>query len=115
MDVFYDGEEAPKKTAEEWVHKNDKEAVGHPDGTFSKQDRRLLWGSRDLDLHEARHYYYDEHPVKYDRLSTTKKNVDRDFVFTANKFSVGPHPARLDIPIKGADTQDLRASVAVEP
>ncbi|KAF9945693.1 hypothetical protein BGZ72_001102 [Mortierella alpina] len=115
MDIFYDGEEAPKTTAEEWVLQNDNEGVGHPAGIFSKQDRRLLWGSRDVNLHDARQHYYDEHPVKYDQLSTTKINVDPDFVFTANTFSVGPHPARLDIPIKGADTQDLRAGVAIEP
>jgi len=91
MDVFYRAE--AKKKAKEWVDKNDAEAVG-PNGHFSKQDRRLLWGSRDLDLEAAREYYYDSNE-KYNRLSNIKKTVDPNFVFTANKFAVGPHPLRL--------------------
>ncbi|KAF9562030.1 hypothetical protein EC968_005409 [Mortierella alpina] len=112
MDVFH--EEEAVRAAKEWVARNDSEGVGHADGKFSKQDRRLLWASRDFDLEAARKYYFEDE-TKYGRLSATKLKVDKDFIFTANKFAVGPHPARLNIPIKGVGMEDPRAGVAVEP
>ncbi|KAF9553284.1 hypothetical protein EC968_010570, partial [Mortierella alpina] len=59
MDVFHEEGAEPKKAAEEWVRTNDSEGVGHAGGKYSKQDRRLLWGSRDFDLHEARDHYFE--------------------------------------------------------
>ena len=51
MDVFYDGgnDVEVKAKAKAWVDKNDEEGVGE-NGIFSKEDRRLLWGSRGTDL-----------------------------------------------------------------
>ena len=91
MDVFYDPKKSSraKKTAEEWVEKNDEEGVGK-NGKYSKEDRRLLWGSRDTDLPAARAHYYDSEE-KYQTLVQTKKKVDPGLIFTANKFAVGDH------------------------
>lgn len=92
MDVFYDPTKGPKvkKTAQEWVETNDREGVGSKKGKYSKEDRRLLWGSRDTDLPAAREHYYDSE-AKYERLVRTKKKVDPKLVFTANRFAVGDY------------------------
>ncbi|KAG0251566.1 hypothetical protein BG011_007522 [Mortierella polycephala] len=74
-----------KAVALAWVEKNDLEGVTQK--KFSNQDRRMMWGSHDQDLVAARTFYYDEEP--------TKQQLDPNFIFTANKFSIGPHPARL--------------------
>lgn len=85
-----------EKTARAWVHKNDREGVGHPGAVFSVQDRRVLWGSYDLDLPAARKYYFDqETSEKYDRLSRIKKMYDPCHVFTPNKFCIGPLPVQV--------------------
>lgn len=91
MDVFYDEKKDPtaKARAQEWVEKNDEEGVGE-NGKFSKQDRRLLWGSRDTDLPAAHAHYYDSE-AKYQTLVQTKKTVDPNLVFTANRFAVGDY------------------------
>jgi hypothetical protein len=91
MDVFYDGkgDATAKARALEWVEKNDKEGVGK-NGKYSKEDRRLLWGSRDTDLPAARAHYYDSE-AKYQALAQTKKKVDPNLVFTANRFAVGDY------------------------
>ncbi|KAG0084379.1 hypothetical protein BGZ93_001267, partial [Podila epicladia] len=65
--------EDAENIAKAWVYKNDSEGVGHPKAKFSTQDRRVLWGSYDLDLPAARKYYFDQEPEKYDRLSGIKK------------------------------------------
>ncbi|KAF9981396.1 hypothetical protein BGZ75_007345 [Mortierella antarctica] len=93
-----------EKTAKAWVHKNDSEGVGHPEATFSTQDRRVLWGSYDLDLPAARKYYFDQEPEKYDRLSGIKKAYDPSHVFTPNKFCIGPLPDHVQ------DAETLRGA-----
>ncbi|KAI9781325.1 MAG: hypothetical protein M1816_002422 [Peltula sp. TS41687] len=108
LDCFYDdGITGTKETAEEWHRVNDAEGVG-PNGKFSKEDRRLLWGnflvsslfswasltdlfsgshgSFDLDASWS-HYYEDR--AKYDRLRKTRSLADPDGVFTPNTFCVG--------------------------
>ncbi|KDR72759.1 hypothetical protein GALMADRAFT_126419 [Galerina marginata CBS 339.88] len=92
MDVFYDTKKNPtaKETAREWVEKNDAEGVGSENGKYSKEDRRLLWGSRDTDLPAAHAHYYDSE-AKYQALVKTKKKVDPKLIFTANKFAVGDY------------------------
>jgi hypothetical protein len=89
MDVFYDGKNYPsaKAKAQEWVETNDNEAVGK-NGKYSKEDRRLLWGSRDTDLPAAHAHYYDSE-AKYQTLVRTKEKFDPNLVFTANRFAVG--------------------------
>ena len=91
MDVFYDAtkDAGAMARAQEWVETNDKEGVGM-NGKYSKEDRRLLWGSRDTDLPAAHVHYYDSN-VKYEKLVQTKKKVDPSLVFTANKFAVGDY------------------------
>ncbi|KAK3836907.1 MAG: hypothetical protein J3R72DRAFT_512968 [Linnemannia gamsii] len=84
-----------EKIAKAWVHKNDSEGVGHPKAKFSTQDRRVLWGSYDLDLPAARKYYFDQEPEKYNRLSGIKKMFDPSHVFTPNKFCIGPLPTHV--------------------
>ncbi|KAF9271818.1 hypothetical protein BGZ74_005620, partial [Mortierella antarctica] len=82
-----------KKAAKEWVEKNDKEGI--VEQRFTKEDRRLFWGAYDQDLVAARKFYYDQEPHKYDELSALKQQLDPNCIFTANKFSIGPHPPRL--------------------
>ncbi|KAF9126512.1 hypothetical protein BGX30_015215 [Mortierella sp. GBA39] len=97
LSVSYDITESAdaEKTAEAWVSRNDSEGVGHPGAKFCAQDRRILWGSYDLDLPAAREFYFDQEPEKYERVSAIKKLYDPNHVFTANKFCVGPLPARI--------------------
>ncbi|ORZ14968.1 hypothetical protein BCR41DRAFT_337030 [Lobosporangium transversale] len=96
LDAFYNKDyPASKAAAEAWVNQNDQESVGHHDAKFSEQDRRLLWGSHNLNLPEHREQYYDEHPTKYDRISEIKQKYDPELIFTANAFAVGPLPERV--------------------
>ncbi|KAG0215331.1 hypothetical protein BGX28_000071, partial [Mortierella sp. GBA30] len=95
MDCFYDGSQAAKQTAEEWQQVNDKE-VGHAESRFCKEDRRLLWGSHDLNLDPVHEYYYDNNPTKYNRLHEIKNKVDPYGVFTPNGFCVGASPVTRD-------------------
>ncbi|KAF9560518.1 hypothetical protein EC968_006136 [Mortierella alpina] len=88
--------EKVRQVAEAWALKNDKEGV--TDRKFTTQDRRLMWGSHDHDLVEAKAFYF-ETQAQYNELSELKKEMDPYCVFTANKFSVGPHPERLNIPM----------------
>jgi hypothetical protein len=86
LDCFYEGPEA-KKEAERWHKINDEEGIG-PKGIFSKQDRRVLWGSYgDFDLDKSWSFYYEDRE-KYDRLKKVRSRVDPDGVFTPNTFAV---------------------------
>lgn len=85
MDCFY----APgyRATAEDWVTINDQQAIG-PNGVFSKDDRRMLWGScGSFNLDECWHNYYDDRE-KYEKLKKVRKLADPDGVFTPNTFAV---------------------------
>ncbi|KAF9934564.1 hypothetical protein BGZ67_003792 [Mortierella alpina] len=84
--------EGVRRLAEQWALKNDKEGV--TDGIFTTQDRRLMWGSHDHDLVAAKAFYF-ETEAQYKELSDLKVEMDPHSVFTANRFSVGPHPDRL--------------------
>ncbi|KAI0396311.1 hypothetical protein F5Y17DRAFT_465189 [Xylariaceae sp. FL0594] len=85
MDCFHDPE--TKVRAQDWQKVNDEEGVG-PNGKFSKQDRRLLWGSYgDWDLDKAWALYYDDRAT-YDRLRRARKAADPHGVFTPNPFCV---------------------------
>ena len=86
LDAFYNGEDA-LKTATKWHNKNEAEGIG-PKGIFSKQDRRVLWGSfGEFDLDAVWPTYY-ETKEKYERLRATRRKADPDGVFTPNTFSV---------------------------
>ncbi len=85
LDCFYGP--GGKENAEEWHALNDAEGVG-PDGKFSTQDRRLLWGSfGNYDLDASWSYYYEDRE-KYERLQKARKLADPDGVFTPNTFCV---------------------------
>jgi hypothetical protein len=85
LDCFH--KDTEKQRADDWQKVNDEEGVG-PNGIFSKQDRRLLWGSYgSFDLNESWKFYY-ENEEKYERLQEVRKRVDPDGVFTPNTFSV---------------------------
>ncbi|KAJ0116619.1 fad binding domain-containing protein [Diaporthe amygdali] len=76
-----------KDDAEQWAQTNDVQGIG-PDGIFSKQDRRVLWGSYgSFDLDASWQFYYDDR-AKYERLMEARKIADPDGTFTPNTFSV---------------------------
>ena len=80
-DAFYDAK--GEENAKAWQDENDKGALIH----FSKQDRRLLWGSYgDWDMKKVWQHYYDE--PTYRRLQQIRKQADPKGVFTANPFCV---------------------------
>ncbi|KAF7329322.1 FAD-binding PCMH-type domain-containing protein [Mycena kentingensis (nom. inval.)] len=73
--------------AEAWEARNDREAIG-PNGIYSKQDRRVLWGSYgSFDLDSVWETYYDDRE-KYERLMRARKLADPYGTFTPNTFSV---------------------------
>ena len=79
-DVFY---ENTKEAAEKWQAENDKGAVKY----FSKEDRRVLWGSYgDWDMKNVWPLYYD--PDTYRKLKKIRQTYDPRGTFTANPFCV---------------------------
>ncbi|RIA82767.1 hypothetical protein C1645_787632 [Glomus cerebriforme] len=89
LDAFYYSYQ--QDVAKNWVKKNDDEGVGNSDARFCEDDRRVLWGSHDLDLSAAHRYYYDSEE-KYDRLCNIKQTFDPSGVFTPNRFCIGLEP-----------------------
>ncbi|KAH8734221.1 hypothetical protein BGZ61DRAFT_442295 [Ilyonectria robusta] len=89
LDCFHNADEQSKKYAEAWQSKNDLVMVG-PTSSFSKQDRRLLWGSYgdwDMGKQEIWKAYYDD-ADKYQRLGKARGTADPNGTFTANPFAV---------------------------
>jgi hypothetical protein len=85
IDCFH--ESLSKRTADAWQAENDKLFVG-PNSCFSKQDKRVLWGSYgEFDLHKVRSAYYDNE-AKYRHLQQVRAKADPDGTFTANPFAV---------------------------
>ena len=85
LDCFH--KDSQKSRAEDWEKVNDEEGIG-PNGIFSKQDRRLLWGSYgSYDLDASWEYYYEDR-AKYERLQKVRQRVDPDGIFTPNTFAV---------------------------
>ncbi|KAF9273039.1 hypothetical protein BGZ68_001882, partial [Mortierella alpina] len=96
LDCFHREYRSARKTAKAWQKENDK-CVGRADAKFSKEDRRVLWGSHDLNLDQEHDHYFDNaHAVlpkkKYERLCEIKKKIDPDGLFTPNGFCVGAPP-----------------------
>ncbi|CAN8102517.1 unnamed protein product [Discula destructiva] len=76
-----------KAEAEQWQAENDEQGLG-PKGFFSKQDRRVLWGSYgSFDLDSVWSTYYEDRE-KYERLGRARSAADPDGIFTPNTFSV---------------------------
>jgi hypothetical protein len=92
---------------------NNEEGVNATDGKFSKENRRLLWGSRDPDLHAALTLYYGSEE-NYAKLSAVKQEVDPSGIFMADKFSVYPHPQHV-IPTFGLKRSAVIAFPDGEP
>ncbi|TAQ86743.1 hypothetical protein B7494_g4945 [Chlorociboria aeruginascens] len=85
LDCFYDPEH--RQIADDWHTINDQEAIG-PNGKFSKDDRRVLWGSYgSFNLDKNWSLYYEDR-AKYDRLRKARSLADPDGIFTPNSFSV---------------------------
>lgn len=73
--------------AEAWQKANDEASIG-PDGIFSKQDRRVLWGSwGSFDLNADWRAYYDSEE-NYKRVQKARKMADPHGTFTPNTFAV---------------------------
>ena len=85
MDCFHN--EDTKGRAEDWQKVNDQESIG-PNGSFSKEDRRVLWGSYgNWDLDAVWNVYYEDRE-KYENLQRIRKKADPYGVFTPNPFCV---------------------------
>ncbi|KAJ7742229.1 hypothetical protein B0H16DRAFT_1890286 [Mycena metata] len=85
IDNFHEPEK--KAEAEAWAATNDREGLGAK-GIFSKQERRVLWGSYgSFDLDSVWDTYYEDRP-KYERLMQARKYADPDGIFTPNTFCV---------------------------
>ena len=85
IDCFH--ESKYKQTADDWQAENDKLFIG-PNGCYSKQDKRVLWGSYgDWDLHKMRLTYYEDNG-KYQQLQKVRARADPDGMFTPNPFCV---------------------------
>lgn len=89
LDCFHDEGDQYRKYALEWQKNNDALMIG-PKSPFSKQDRRVLWGSwGDWDMSKPevwKAYYEDE--GKYQRLGKARGKNDPNGTFTANPFAV---------------------------
>jgi len=91
FDCFHADNDNAKYIANNFQLQNDAEAIG-PNGRFSKEDRRFLWGSwGSRNLHSVRNAYYNP-PEKYEKLCRIKKHMDPNHVFTPNAFCVGVTP-----------------------
>jgi hypothetical protein len=86
LDAFYEGVEA-QQTAIKWHNRNEEEGIG-PKGVFSKEDRRVLWGSfGEFDLDLVWNTYFETRE-KYERLRAARRAADPDGVLTPNAFCV---------------------------
>ncbi|KAJ6081410.1 hypothetical protein N7499_006284 [Penicillium canescens] len=89
LDCFH--ESFAKQRALDWQTVNDHEGIG-PNGKFSKQDRRVLWGSYgNFNLDESWSYYYDDQ-AKYERIQKARLAADPKGIFTPNTFSAKRFP-----------------------
>ncbi|KAJ7616499.1 hypothetical protein FB45DRAFT_872961 [Roridomyces roridus] len=85
LDNFHKPEK--KAEAEAWAARNDREAIG-PNGIFSTQDRRFLWGSYgSFDLDSVWRTYHEDR-AKYERLMQARRLADPKGIFTPNTFCV---------------------------
>ncbi|KAK6209903.1 fad binding domain-containing protein [Colletotrichum tabaci] len=89
LDCFHNPDEESRQYAQDWQNKNDTVMIG-PRSPFSKQDRRVLWGSYgDWNLGDEsvwKTYYEDQE--KYSRLGKVRARADPNGTFTANPFAV---------------------------
>lgn len=89
LDCFHQDTKEGKDIAEAWQMQNDKLMKG-PNSKFSKQDRRVLWGSYgewDMSNPEIWKTYYEDQ-AKYEKLGKVRGKADPNGTFTANPFAV---------------------------
>jgi len=80
--------DAPKQFSFEWVPRAKEGAIG-PRGTVGAEDRRWnAFPEQDDDLDKNRAHYFQSEEV-YERVLATKRKIDPQDVFTANRFCVG--------------------------
>jgi hypothetical protein len=95
QDCFHELGDKFKEYAEQWQTKNDSIMIG-PSSPFSKQDRRLLWGSYgdwDLGKQQIWRCYYED-AAKYEKLGRARGKADPSGTFTTNPFAVSAIPTR---------------------
>ncbi|KAH6867398.1 hypothetical protein B0T10DRAFT_572359 [Thelonectria olida] len=89
LDCFHDEGDQYRQYAVEWQKNNDALMIG-PNSPFSKQDKRVLWGSWgdwDMSKPEVWKAYY-ENEAKYQKLGKQRGIADPKGTFTANPFAV---------------------------
>ncbi|KAF5624524.1 6-hydroxy-D-nicotine oxidase [Fusarium sp. NRRL 52700] len=89
LDCFHDPGDKYKQYALSWQKTNDTIMIGFK-SPFSKQDRRVLWGSWgdwDMSKPEIWQAYYED-ADKYKRLGKARAKADPNGTFTANPFAV---------------------------
>lgn len=87
MDCFHNASDHAKALAVAWQAENDKLMNG-PDSPFSKQDKRVLWGSYgDWNMDQSWPFYYDDQ-AKYERIGRQRALADPNGTFTPNPFNV---------------------------
>ncbi|KAF4338111.1 6-hydroxy-D-nicotine oxidase [Fusarium beomiforme] len=89
LDCFHDPGAKYREYALSWQKTNDSIMIG-PKSPFSKQDRRVLWGSWgdwDMSKPEIWQAYYED-ADKYKRLGKARAKADPNGTFTANPFAV---------------------------
>lgn len=84
-----------------------------PGGIFSKQDRRVLWGSYgEYDLDSVWQTYYDNRE-KYEKLMAIRKKADPYGTFTANPFAVKRAEEVSKMEKKDEETHETNGKVAI--
>lgn len=87
LDCFHIASDEGKKIAGQWQAGNDKTMNG-PNGCYSKQDKRVLWGSYgDWNLDNTWQFYYED-KNKYENIGKQRAIADPEGTFTPNVFSV---------------------------
>ncbi|KAI1020961.1 hypothetical protein LB503_009985 [Fusarium chuoi] len=89
LDCFHDPGAKYREYALGWQKTNDTIMIGAK-SPFSKQDRRVLWGSWgdwDMSKPEIWQAYYED-ADKYKRLGKARAKADPNGTFTANPFAV---------------------------
>lgn len=87
LDGFYEGSNTSRANAIAFEQQIDA-SIGS-NGSFCKDDRRVLWSS--FGDHRMRNVWprYYENQTKYNRLVRIKRTVDPANIFTPNEFCVG--------------------------
>ena len=87
LDCFHTEGDKGKGLAEGWQDANDKLMCGEK-SPYSKQDKRVLWGSYgDWNMDKTWQFYY-ENKAKYEKIGRQRYLADPKGTFTPNPFNV---------------------------